>query len=432
MAVVISSVKENSTAQRLGIKPKDILIEINGYEINDVLDYGFYSAGDSINIKFARPDGGTIILGSADTGGEDIGLEFDSFLIDSERRCSNRCIFCFIDQLPQGMRKSLYYKDDDERLSFLFGNYLSLTNLSDRLVERIIDMRLSPVNISVHTTNPKLRDYMMGNETAGESLKHLYRLSDKGTAVNCQVVLCRGINDGSELERTLLDLLSLYPSVRSISVVPAGLTAHRKGLAKIEPFDAKSAWEVLSLIESFNDKCRKTFETGLIYPADEWYVLTNKSVPELEYYDELLQVENGVGMLALLKYEFGEAVEKAAQLQAVPVDIITGEAAAEWIGSLVVTAKKKFPAIHAEIHVVKNEFFGGNVSVAGLITGGDIMNQIKPDELSGDKILISKSLLRSEGDLLLDDISINDISVYYNKEVTAVSDGYEFFEALGR
>lgn len=433
MAVVINGIIKGSAAEKLGIKPGDILLEIDGNEISDVFDYGFYSADGGMTLLISRGNNETEEFNiSFEEETSDPGLIFNDFLMDERRRCGNKCIFCFVDQLPSGMRENLYFKDDDERLSFLFGNYLSMTNLSERLVQRIISMRLSPVNISVHTTDPELRCYMMGNKRAGESLKYIRRFVGANIEVNCQIVLCRGINDGAALDRTLRDLAEFFPALGSVSVVPVGLTSHREGLAKLEVYDEKSAAAILDRIEAFGKKFRETNGKGFTYPADEWYVLTGRRLPDIEFYDQFPQLENGVGMLTLFESEFLGALGSCSRLKTVPADIITGKAAEGWMISLIEKAKKKFPAIKAATHAVDNEFFGGNINVAGLLTGGDIIKQVSPLSLEGEVMLISKNMLRSEGDLFLDGVSVKDISVCYNRRVKVISDGYELFDALKR
>ena len=429
MAVVITGVEKASLAKKYRIKPGDVLLRINGHEITDILDYMFYSAGDTAELEVSRDKKRNKSLRICKEDNEDLGLVFDDYLMSSERRCMNKCIFCFIDQLPSGMRDSLYVKDDDERLSFLFGNYLSLTNLTDRDIERIIEMNISPVNVSVHTTNPELRNYMMGNPDAGRSLEKLYRMAQAGIGINCQVVLCKGVNDKEELDSTLNKLTSLYPSVLSISIVPSGLTGYRANLKKLEPFSKEDALLVLKGIEKRHKICSKEFGNGLVYPADEWYILADKPLPELNFYGELYQLENGVGMLALLKSEFLDALESCKEFSGVTLDIVTGEAAYGWICSLFKKAKEKFPQIVCRIHCIKNIFFGGRITVAGLLTATDIMTQLKPENVHGGKIAVPRSVLRGDGDLFLDDITLEEFSGFYKKQVVVVSNGYELFDA---
>jgi len=431
MAVEITAVRDGSPAAEAGIKAGMHLVAINGRQVLDVLDYEFYQAAE--NPTFTVIDSGEersfeLLKGQYD----DPGLDFPDYLMSEQKRCQNKCIFCFIDQLPSGMREPLYFKDDDERLSFFFGNYTTLTNLTDRDIDRIIEMHISPINISVHTTDPALRCMVMGNRFAGEKLRYLYRLAKAGIEINCQIVLCRGINDGDHLRITLKNLAALYPAVRSIAVVPAGLTAHREGLFKLQPYDAASAAEVLSIVESIHDECVERFSDGLVYPSDEWYILTGRDIPELGFYGDLLQLENGVGMLALFSDQFMSALAaKRFSLRAPKADIITGESAAESIKDLVSNITARYPRAKVRVHVVKNEFFGGNVTVAGLLTGRDIMNQVSPEDLiPGSRVMLPASVLRADGDLLLDDTTPADLENHFGRPVCFTSGGDDLLEAI--
>lgn len=311
MAIAITKVKEGSPAARLGIRPGMRLLAVNGHDIRDVLDYGFYTTAPALRLELSGPDG-RCTLEARKEEYEELGIESESFLMDKQHSCANKCIFCFIDQLPRGLRDTLYFKDDDERLSFLFGNYITLTNLGDEEIGRIIEMKVSPVNISVHTTDPDLRCRMMNNRFAGDKLRYLYRLAEAGTEINCQIVLCPGWNDGRALEQTLADLTALYPSVRSIACVPVGLTAYREGLEPLHCFDRDSAAAVLDCVGRANARCKAAFGVNLVYPADEFFLTAGRPIPPIAYYDELLQLENGVGMLAELFDEFGTALANRA------------------------------------------------------------------------------------------------------------------------
>ncbi len=431
MAVEITGVRPGSPAQEAGIEKGMLLESIDGRQVTDVLDYEFYSAAK--NPVF------TLLCGSerrdfrlCKQQYEDAGLDFPDYLMDKQRSCQNRCIFCFIDQLPKGLRKTLYFKDDDERLSFFFGNYTTLTNLSDRDIDRIIEMRISPINVSVHTTDPALRCMVMGNRFAGEKLRYLYRLAKAGIEINCQIVLCRGINDADHLRTTLANLVALHPSVRSIAVVPAGLTAHREGLFKLQPYDRESALEVLEIVESAHDEALERYGDGLVYPADEWYILAGRQIPPISYYGDLLQLENGVGMLALMEDSFLQALAaKRFSLKGPRADIITGESAGEFIKELVSNVTAKYPRARVRVHVVKNNFFGGNVTVAGLLTGKDIMQQVAPrDLLPGGRVILPQNLLRSDGDLLLDDSTPQMLEQHFGRKVRFAGDGEDLLEAV--
>ena len=428
MAVRITGVEKNSIGQALGIRSGDVLTDIDGHAVNDVLDYGFYTAAERLTLCVAR-GGRRREFDVEKEEDEDLGLAFETFLMDEQRSCANDCIFCFVNQLPPGLRDTLYFKDDDERLSFLFGNYVTLTNMNDREIERIIDMKVSPINVSVHTTDPALRSAMMGNRFAGEKLRYLYRLAEAGVEINCQIVLCRGVNDGDALRATLAKLTSLQPSVRSIACVPAGLTAFRAGLPAITPYDRESALGVLRVIEEAQARCRAAGGTALVYPADEFFLLAGRDVPGCAYYDEMLQLENGVGMLALLRQEFFDALGAPGPIAPANVDIVTGEAAAPSLGALAAAAQEKNPGLRCAVHAVKNEFFGGNVIVSGLVTATDIVRQLA-GRLGGDRVLLPDDMLRSEGDMFLDSVTVEELSRELGKDIAVLSGGAQLADAL--
>ena len=396
--VEITGVLPHSRAARAGILPGDVLLEINSRVINDVLDYRFRLAEDTVVLKLHREADIIEVRIKKDTY-DDIGLEFGTQLMDKKHRCENGCIFCFIDQNPRGMRDTIYFKDDDSRLSFLHGNYITLTNLHDDDIERIIEMHISPVNVSVHTTNPELRIKMMKNKRAGEVLSYLRRLADAGILLRGQIVLCRGINDGNELERTMNDLREFYPAMDSVSVVPAGLTAHRDGLFPLEPFTAEECAGVIKQIAYFNEKsgCR------MFFASDEFYVTSKTPLPPDEFYGEYTQIENGVGMLSSFGYEF-EAALRHVTADNCPgtreVSVATGEAAWMFISSLTKQLTKKCPGFKCKVYKIKNEFFGGQVTVTGLLTGRDIASQLRGKPL-GETLFLSKTTLRADGDLFL-------------------------------
>ena len=429
MAVIIDKINKGSIASHLGIKHGERLISINNKEINDVLDYLFYATDEKLSLTVEGDKKGRVIFNISKGEHEDIGFVFNEFLMDRQRSCQNRCIFCFIDQLPVGMRESIYVKDDDERLSFLFGNYLTLTNLDESHISRLIEMNISPLNISIHTTDAELLSFMLNNKNAGESYTKVKKMAEAGIKLNCQIVLCKDINDGEKLRESLNDLVSFYPSVQSISVVPAGLTAFREGLFELKDFTKDDAINTLTIINDVHEECRKHFEVGLVYAADEWFLKAGMDIPELLYYDDMLQKENGVGMSALLEAEFCDALSKAKKLSSF-VLAITGELAYPLIEKLMSKAAKRFPTLKYRVLSIKNEYFGGNVGVAGLLTATDILNQLQKEDVTEDKILIPRSMLRSEGDITLDDISLTYLEAYYKKKISAISDGYELLEAL--
>ncbi len=431
MSVKIVSVDRHSVCDKHGIKADDVLIAINGNEIIDVLDYRFYILDDKLKLTIER-NGKIKNIRINKKQYDDIGLNFCTYLMDEQKSCRNKCIFCFIDQLPKGLRDSLYFKDDDSRLSFLFGNYITLTNISEHEVERIIKMHINPVNISVHTTNPELRSKMMNNRFAGDALKVLYKLAENGTKLNCQLVLCPNINDGDELRRSLDDLTALYPSVQSIAAVPLGITKHREGLTELTPYDKKSARETIDIINEYGEKCLEKYNTRLVYAADEFYIKAELPLPDESYYEEYSQLDNGVGMCTLLKSEFSEAVESEDSEISCnkKISVATGVAAYPLLCELVDIAKKKWHNLKCEVYEIKNEFFGESITVSGLITGKDLISQLKNKNL-GDTLLLPANMFRSEGDIMLDDTSVEDIERELNVKVKITqNDGYDLLSAL--
>lgn len=428
MSVIISDVIKNSPAYKKGIKGGDILLTINGNEIVDVLDYRFFEHDKKLKLELLR-DGKIFIKSISKKEYEEIGLTFETYLMDKQHSCKNKCIFCFIDQMPKGMRESLYFKDDDSRLSFLFGNYITLTNITEHEVERIIKMHISPINISVHTTNPELRVSMMKNKHAGEVLELLDRFNEAGININCQLVLVPEVNDGAELERTLSDLTALS-NVKCIAAVPVGLTGHRAGLPEITPFNKETAVKTLDIIECFAGLCTEKYGDRRVYGADEFYILAERDFPEAEFYGDYLQLENGVGLCSLLRAEVLEALQftdfsgKAAKCA-----IATGEAAYPLISGLVKKIAEKYN-IDCSVYMIKNEFFGGKITVSGLVTGGDIIKQLQGKEL-GDRLLIPSSMLRHENDRFLDDVTVEELEEKLKVKLVIVNNnGQDFVDAV--
>lgn len=405
--VEITGVLPHSRAARAGILVGDILLEINSHAINDVLDYRFRLAESVVFLKLHR---GPELLDVKIKKGvyDDIGLEFGTPLMDKKHRCENGCIFCFIDQNPKGMRETIYFKDDDSRLAFLHGNYITLTNLHDEDIDRIIEMHISPVNVSVHTTNPELRIKMMKNKRAGEVLKYIDRLAEAGIKLRGQIVLCRGINDGAELTRSMTDLAKYYPALDSVSIVPAGLTAHRQKLYPLEPFTAEECAAVIDQVEEFNG----TLAERLFYASDEFYVKCGRTLPNDEFYGEYLQIENGVGMLTSFETEFDSIMktlddeEKAVRRE---VSVATGEAAYEFMKRQVKKLTDACPNLTCHVYMIKNNFFGGEVTVTGLLTGVDMAEQLSGRPL-GETLYLSRTTLRAEGDLFLCGMSPDELS----------------------
>ncbi len=405
--VLITGVLPHSKAEKAGVQTGDYLLEINSHEINDVLDYRFRLADTSVVLKLHRgPD--IIEKKIKKEEYDDIGLEFGTPLMDKKHRCENGCIFCFIDQNPSGMRETIYFKDDDSRLAFLHGNYITLTNLHQSDIDRIIEMHISPVNISVHTTNPELRVKIMKNKRAGEVLKYIGMLADAGIKLHGQIVLCRGINDGAELDRTMRDLSAYYPAMESVSIVPAGLTKYREKLYKLEPFNGEECAAVIEQVENFN----KTLPERMFFASDEFYVLSGTKVPTDEYYGDYTQLDNGVGMITSFTTEFESMLETLDEDECSlkrEVSIATGESAYGMMRELMDELEKKCPDFKCNLYVIKNNFFGGYVTVTGLLTGTDIAQQLKGKPL-GDTLYLSRTTLRADGDLFLCGMSPSELS----------------------
>lgn len=431
MAVVIAGVEKNSPADKNGIFAGETLISINGNEINDILDYRFYETSEDVELLLIGKDGCEHWVSIHKGEYSPLGLEFDTYLMDKQRSCKNKCIFCFIDQLPKGMRESLYFKDDDSRLSFLFGNYITLTNVTEKEIDRIIKMHISPVNISIHTTNPELRVKMMKNPHAGESLKYIKKLADANIRMNCQLVLCPGINDGKELEKSLHDIALLGDCVESVALVPLGMTKHREGLTPLVGYDKETAGNVIDIAERYGDEQLKKTGRRLFFPADEFYIKAGREIPDYGFYEDFAQIENGVGMIASLKDEFLSAVEDLeADDRHRKLTIATGESAAKFIQNFLDVAKEKWHNLECEVVPIKNIFFGETINVAGLVTGGDLISQLKGRDL-GERLLFPDVMLRHEGDLFLDNVSVEDVERELNvSAIPVASDGYELLEAI--
>lgn len=417
---IITALTPDSIAGELEIKPGDRLISINNKEIEDIFDYNYLIDDEYIEVEIEKSDGSQWIYEIEKDAQEDLGLEFENGLMDEYRSCTNKCIFCFIDQMPEGMRGTLYFKDDDSRLSFLQGNYITLTNMKDKQIKRIIDFHFEPVNISIHTTNPDLRCHMLSNRFAGKSLSYLKALYDAHISMNAQIVLCKGINDKIELEQTIKDLTGYIPYMKSLSVVPAGTTKFRDDLPLLESFTKEDAKEVINTIEKWQNTLYNKTGLHFVHASDEWYVLAEKDLPEEECYDGYLQLENGVGMLRLLIEEFNHALKEAepADIRRT-VSIATGVLAYPYICDLTQKVKSKFPQVKINVYPIINDFFGETITVSGLITGKDLMNQLKEKDL-GDKLLLPINMLRSGEDVFLDDITVNELEKFLNIGITVV------------
>ena len=430
MSVTIQSVIRHSYADRAGIRGGETLLSINGSEIVDVLDYRFYQLNAKLELKIRDQSGAVRTVSLRKPEYEELGLEFETYLMDREKSCRNKCIFCFIDQLPQGLRETLYFKDDDSRLSFLFGNYVTLTNLTEHEISRIIKMHISPVNVSVHTTNPDLRVKMMGNRFAGDSLAILRRLSENGIVLNTQIVCCPGINDGEELKRSLRDLYDL--NVNLIAVVPVGLTKYREGLYPLTPFDEQKARETVDILEEFGEMCIRTRGKRIAYAADELYIKAGYPIPDAAFYEDFEAIENGVGLIAMLQEDLLAELDFRDPDDSIRrrVSIACGTSAAPYLRELMDRVEEKFVNVHVAVYPIVNNFFGEMINVSGLIVGRDLIDQLKGKPL-GDALLISSSMLRFENDLFLDDVHIDDVAGALHIPVLPIhNDGKMLLDAI--
>ncbi len=429
----IQSVDPHSPARRAGVRPGEILTHINGRPIADVLDYKFYSYDPRLELTLAEEDGRTRTVRVCKDEGEELGLNFETYLMDRARSCANRCIFCFVDQMPPGMRETLYFKDDDARLSFLMGNYITLTNLLAREIDRICALRISPVNISVHATDPALREAMLKHRRAGECLDIMRRFAAAGIEMNCQIVACPGVNDGPALDRTLADLGELYPAVESVAVVPVGLTKYREGLCHIEPYTPAQAAALIDQVEAFAAAQKAEHGTSLVWCSDEFYLLAGRPLPAEDYYEEFTQLDNGVGMLRLLRQEFCRGLnlmEPDEMEGTTPFSIATGVSAAPFLTELIGLAREKCGKIEGTVYPIRNDFFGETITVAGLVTGGDLIAQLRGKPL-GERLLIPQNMLRHGERVFLDDVSLDDVERELGVPVTPVAqDGYELLDAM--
>lgn len=431
MAARIKTVYENSIAAELGLEPGDVLLAVNGQEVHDVLDYRYLMNDEEIVLKIKTVQGDEVELDFEKDAYDDLGVEFDSGLMDKAQRCANACVFCFIDQLPKGMRDSLYFKDDDTRMSFFQGNYVTLTNLKDADIERLIRLRVSPINISVHTMDPELRVKMLKNPRARKLPEIMKRFAENGIMMNCQIVLCPLYNDGDGLRFTLERLYALKDSVISVSVVPVGLTAHRQGLAPMTPVSPEKAVETIEIVEEWQRVARAEIGRGFVYAADELYLKAGLPIPEGESYDGYPQIENGVGLIASLKEEFAAALRLGPErLPDRRVTVITGVAAGPLMKSFASMIGEKYPNVTVDVAVVVNRFFGESITVAGLLCGRDIKEQLSGRDM-GDLAVISSDMLRDGTDVLLDDVAVPELERALNvKIVPADNDGFDLLEKI--
>ncbi len=434
---IIKNIVPGSIAEELELEPGDVLIKINEEEIEDIFDYQYYCEDEFLVVTIRKQNGEEWDLEIEKDEDEDLGIVFENGLMDDYRSCHNKCIFCFIDQMPKGMRDTLYFKDDDARLSFLQGNYITLTNMSDHDIDKVIKYRLSPINISFQTTNPELRCKMLNNRFAGDALKKVERLYEAGIEMNGQIVLCKGINDGEELERSLLDLYGYLPYLKSVSIVPVGLSKHREGLYPLEPFQKNDAEKLIKTVEEWQQKAMKEYGTHFIHASDEWYILAEQEMPEEESYDGYLQLENGVGMVRLMLEEFADALSEAREksidgMQVIEekVSLITGRLVYPYILQMAEQLMEAFPQKNIQVIPIRNDFFGEMITVTGLLTGQDIIAQCKGMDL-GTRILLPENVLRSGETVLLDDITVEDIQNSLQVLVDIVkSSGYDFVNCI--
>ncbi|MDO4295265.1 MAG: DUF512 domain-containing protein [bacterium] len=426
----ITKVDETSLGWEMGIRAGDRLLTVDGQEVEDIFDYEMYTAGGSFVLLVEKPDGEEWELEVEDCD-SDLGLSFENGLMSEYRSCRNKCIFCFIDQMPPGMRETLYFKDDDSRLSFLYGNYVTLTNMTDKDIDRIIRMDLAPINISVHTTNPELRCKMLHNRFAGEALQKIDRLYEAERQMNGQIVLCKGVNDGEELERSIRDLSRYLPYMESVSVVPVGLSKYRDGLYPLEPFTKEDARKTIRIIEKWQKKLYAEYGLHFIHASDEFYLLAEWELPEEERYDGYIQLENGVGMLRLLDTEVREALaELEDDGKSEEVSIATGKLAYPFIKRFAALVEEKFSGRRVQVYEIRNDFFGERITVSGLITGQDLMAQLRGKEL-GSRLLLPCSMLRSDEDVFLDDVTVEEVQKTLQVPVNIVkSSGQDFVDAI--
>ncbi len=436
-AHIIKNILEDSIAGEMGIEAGDALLAINGQNITDIFDYQYLIQDEYIEVLIRKSDGEEWLLEIDKDYEEDLGVEFENGLMDDYRSCRNKCIFCFIDQMPKGMRETLYFKDDDSRLSFLQGNYVTLTNMSDEDIERVIRYHLSPINISFQTTTPELRCKMLHNRFAGEALAQVKKLYDAGIAMNGQIVLCKGVNDGAELERSISDLTAYLPHLESVSVVPVGLSRFRDGLYPLEPFEKEDAVQVLNCIHKWQEELFPKYGLHFVHASDEWYILAEQELPEEERYDGYLQLENGVGMLRLLINEFEEAMEELPSEsefseKSEELSLVTGKLAYPYIKRMADRMMQRFDGLSIHVYDITNFFFGERITVSGLLTGQDIIGQLRGKKL-GERILLPQNVLRSGEDYFLDDITVAEMEKALQVKVDIVkSSGREFVNVILR
>ena len=440
---IIKAVEPGSIAEELEVEAGDVLLAINNQEIEDVFDYRCMILEDYLEVLIRKADGEEWLLEVEKDEDEDLGLEFENDLMSEYRSCTNKCMFCFIDQMPPGMRETLYFKDDDSRLSFMQGNYITLTNMKDKDIDRIIRLKLAPINISVQTTNPELRCKMLNNRFAGEKLKYLQKLYENGIEMNGQIVCCKGVNDGEELKRSIEDLMQYLPFMRSVSVVPAGITKYRDGLYPLELFTKEEAEAIIDLIEGYQQKCFEEYGLHFIHASDEWYIIAGREFPQEETYDDYIQLENGVGMMRLLRTEFTEAMEQLKGHRLFEelknslhrtITVATGRLAAPLLTELAAELMEQFAGLRINVVPIRNDFFGETITVSGLITGQDLIKQLKEKQEAGTElgdVMIPSNMLRTGEMVFLDDVTTADVEAALDAKVVINGpEGKDFVEAV--
>ena len=429
MSTVITAVDPGSPAEKAGIGTGGQLLRLNGHEIVDVLDYRFFCYDPVVTVEIKNADGGIYRKTVMKEEGEDLGLNFDTYLMDEPRPCSNHCVFCFVDQMPPNMRDTLYFKDDDARLSFLMGNYITLTNLTEREAQRIIDLRISPINVSVQATEPQLRRTLLGNRDADKSIEYMRAFGKAGIDMNGQIVVCPGWNDGEHLRRSIEDLMDI--GFRSCSVVPVGLTKFRRGLARLRPMTGAEAGEIIDLVDGYGEKCLKKYGTRMFFCADEFYIKAGRPLPDEEYYEEYQQLENGVGMLRSTMNEFLSALEDVTSGDVSSFTVATGCAAQPFIARLVDEAKRKFPGLRGEVVGIVNNFFGDTITVSGLVTAQDLIAQLRDRPTLGERVLIPANMLRHGEGVFLDDYTVEQVEQALARPLTvSETDGFALCDAI--
>lgn len=428
---IVKKVEKDSIAALVNITEGDILLSINSNSLIDIFDYMMLIQDEQLLLTIQKPSGEIWEIEIDKDEDEDLGITFTEELIDGEKSCNNKCIFCFIDQLPKGMRETLYFKDDDSRLSFLTGNYVTLTNMPMEELERIANLRLSPINISVHTTNPELRKAMLNNRFAGDIMEKINYLANRGITMNTQIVLCKGVNDGNELDRTINDLSKLYPHIESLSVVPVGLSKHRKGLYKLEPFTKEEANKTIEQIVIHQKKMHKKNTINFVYIADEFYLTADKQIPDSNHYDGFSQIENGVGLLASMRDEIIDNLTNTTyQENERDITIATGVLAYPFIVEMCKKITEKYGKIKINIIKVDNKFFGYKVTVVGLLTGSDLLRELENHDIS-QELLIARSMLKADRDIFLDNVTVKDIEQKFNTTIIPVlNEGHDFIKKI--